>query len=140
MKSTNYYNTFIEVSEDCPVTSAEIPPTKGEGKSAALLQFEMIYHHPYKYSMDDVVFGVYATKNSINFQDTQSKEMFFSKGQPCLRASALGKRYGWGIHCDENGKMAIYPVESEAYQAYKADKNLTHLKAMRTSKQKTISR
>ncbi len=27
-------------------------------------------------------------------------QTFFSKGQPCLRASDLGKKYGWGIHSD----------------------------------------
>lgn len=139
MRSTNYYNAFIEVSDDCPVSSAEIPRAKGEKKSVAMLQFDMIYHNPYEYTMDDVVFGVYAVKNSVELQDTRAREVFFSKGQPCLRASALSKRYGWGIHCDENGKIAIYPVESESYQAYKADKNLTHLKAMRTSRQKTTS-
>ena len=26
--TTNYKNTFIEIAEDCPVSSGQIPPTK----------------------------------------------------------------------------------------------------------------
>ena len=33
MKSTNYYDAFIEVAEDCPVEAAEVPAQRGEGKS-----------------------------------------------------------------------------------------------------------
>lgn len=32
---TNYTNTFITVAADCPVTAAEIPPTRGQKKSVA---------------------------------------------------------------------------------------------------------
>jgi hypothetical protein len=28
--TTNYFNTFIEVAEDCPVIVAEVPPQKEE--------------------------------------------------------------------------------------------------------------
>jgi hypothetical protein len=48
MKTTNYYNTFIEIAEDCPVKVAEIPPQKGESKTAASIQYEMIAGHPYE--------------------------------------------------------------------------------------------
>ena len=31
--STNYTNTFIEVSDDCPAAKGEVPPIKGEANS-----------------------------------------------------------------------------------------------------------
>ena len=31
----NYYNTFIEIAEDCPLSAAEIPLQKGEAQSVA---------------------------------------------------------------------------------------------------------
>jgi Family of unknown function (DUF6157) len=40
--STNYLNTFIEVADDCPASIGEIPPTKGDNKTVANIQFEMI--------------------------------------------------------------------------------------------------
>lgn len=94
MHTTNYYDTFIAVAEDCPVANAEAPPQKSSARTVANLQFEMI-EHPYAYSSDDIVFGVYAVKNNIAKSDEpREKAKFFSKGQPCLRSSPLAKRYG----------------------------------------------
>jgi uncharacterized protein DUF6157 len=95
----------------------------------------MIAKHPYKYDSDDVLFHVYAVKNELTESELAvAKKNFFSKGQACFRASPLTKRYGWGVHCNEDGKIAIYPVESPEYLKYSKDKNLTQLKAMRSSK------
>lgn len=131
MKTTNYYNAFIEVSEDCPVSTAEIPPVKGEGRSAANIQFDMISRHPYKFTSDDVIFQVFATKNNVG---KSAREEFFSKGQACLRASPLVKRYGWGVHCDADGKVAIYGIGSAEYEQYLKSKELTHVKGMRSKR------
>lgn len=136
MKTTNYKDTFIEVAADCPVSKAEVPPVKGEQKSVANLQFDMIYEHPYTYTSDDVIFKVYATRNSIS-EDmlATEREVFFSKGQPCLRTSPLAKRYGWGIHSDENGKVAIYGVDSQEYESLANDSSLKHTKAVAAKRQ-----
>lgn len=133
--TTNYYNTFIEVADDCPAQKAEIPPQKGEDKTIANLQFEMIAHNPYKFTSDEVIFSVYAAKQKITGNKLkEAKEQFFSKGQPCLRSSPLTKRYGWGVHSDANGKVAIYPMESAEYKKFLKDKTLKVVKAMRSKK------
>jgi hypothetical protein len=134
MKTTNYINTFIEVAEDCPVKAAEIPPQKEE-KTAANIQFEMVAHNPYKYSSDDVLFQVYATKNKLSGSKLkEEREKFFSKGQACFRSSPLTKRYGWGVHNNEKGKIAIYPIESPEYKKFVKDKNLEHTRGMRSKR------
>jgi hypothetical protein len=51
-----------------------------------------------------------------------------------LRTSALGKRYGWGIHCDATGKVALIAHESDAYQQLATDPQMKHLKAMRSKR------
>ncbi|MFO7540636.1 MAG: DUF6157 family protein [Chloroflexota bacterium] len=38
MTTTNYFNTLIEIAEDCPATVGEIPPVRGGKKSVANLQ------------------------------------------------------------------------------------------------------
>jgi hypothetical protein len=134
--TTNYTNTFIEVAEDCPVGSAEIPPKKSEERTAAVIQFEMVYDNPYKFTSDDVVFQVFAEKNNIKnkTQLTAEREKFYSKGQPCLRSSPLTKRYGWGVHNNAEGKVAIFAVESSEYKKFSKDKSLAHTKAMRSKR------
>ena len=125
--STNYIDTFIEVAEDCPVTIAEMPPTK-EPRTAAQIEYEMLIDNPYKYTSDDVLYESNGNRRGI------AREDFFAKPQPCFRASALGKKYGWGIHSDEEGKIAIYGLESEEYKRLVSDGGIKHLKAMRSSK------
>lgn len=133
--TTNYENTFIEVAEDCPAVSGEIPRQKGETKTIATIAFDMIRNHPYKYSSDDVLFQVFADKNDLTRSEyDEAREKFFSKGQACLRASPLTKRYGWGIHNNEKGKVALYGMETEEYQKLSKDQNLKIVKAMRTSR------
>ena len=66
------------------------------------------------------------------YQEARGK--FFSKGQPCFRASPLTKRYGWGVHYDKDGKMAIYGADSAEYEKFSKDKTLNVIKAMKSSK------
>ncbi len=135
MKSTNYYNTFIEVADDCPVTKAEIPPLRGDKRTVAAIHYEMIISNPYKYTSDDVIFNVFAEKNGLTGEEQpQQREIFFSKGQACLRCSPLAKRYGWGIHNDNEGKIALYPLGSDKYDELISDRDLQHVKGMRSSK------
>jgi hypothetical protein len=133
--TTNYFNTLIEIAEDCPVETAEIPASKNDSKTIARLQYELLAKHPYKYSSDDVLFKVYAQRNDITKAEYKAaRELFFSKGQPCMRASPLTKRYGFGVHADQNGKIALYGVETADYDRLLKDEGIKKVKAMRTSK------
>ncbi len=133
--TTNYFNTFIQVADDSPAVAGEVPPVKGDNKTAANIQFEMVKQHPYTYTSDDVLFAVYAQKNDLTQSELKkAREQFFSKGQPCFRASPLTKRYGWGVHSDENGKIALYGCETEAYKKFSTDKKLTVVKAMKSAR------
>jgi hypothetical protein len=135
MHTTNYYDTFIEVAEDCPLTSAEAPPQRGNQPTIASIQYEMITENPYKYTSDDVVFGVFALRNSVPENKLQAeREKFFSKSQPCLRSSPLAKRYGFGIHSNAKGEIALCPLESPKYAEFAQDKTLKHVKAMRSKR------
>ncbi|RYY20661.1 MAG: hypothetical protein EOO04_19635 [Chitinophagaceae bacterium] len=135
MTTTNYINTFIAVADDCPVLAAEVPVMKGDKPTAATLQFEMIKNHPYKYDSDSIIFQVYAEKNEITKSSLrEEREKFFSKGQACLRASPLTKRYGWGVHSNADGKVAIFALESREYEAFLKNKSLKQVKAMRSNK------
>lgn len=132
--TTNYINTFIEVAEDCPAFQALIPPEKKE-KTLANLQYEQISKHPYQYSSDDIIFDCYSFKNDISENEKQeARDQFFSKGQACLRSSPLAKRYGFGIHHNHEGKVAIFPIKSEEYQKLLNDLSIVKTKAMRSKR------
>ena len=133
--TTNYFNSFIEVAEDCPAQSGTMPPKRGDKKSIANLQFEMLYDNPYQYTSDEVFFHIFALRKELPEGELEEqREEFFSKGQPCFRASPLTKRYGWGVHSDAQGKVAIYGLESAAYQDFLADGKIEKVKAMRSKR------
>lgn len=115
--STNYISTFIQVAEDCPAGSATPPPERA-APSVAELTFRMISEAPFAHTSDDVVFGVWAERRGIAEADrADARREFFAKGQPCLRSSDLGKRYGWGVRSDAEGRVALVPLGTAEYEA-----------------------
>jgi Family of unknown function (DUF6157) len=132
--STNYFDTFIEVAEDTKADFGTVPPTK-EKKTVAEMQYELVAENPYKFSSDDIFFQVFADRNDLTKAEYEkAREQFFSKGQPCFRASPLTKTYGFGIHSDKNGKVALYGMETGEYQKFLADTKIKKVKAMKSSK------
>lgn len=74
-------------------------------------------------------------KNQINSDQLDDfREHFFQKPKACFRASALVKKYGWGIHYDDEGKLAIYDVNSEGYEQFLNSDKTTLLKGMRSKR------
>lgn len=135
MHTTNYENTFIAIADDSPATQAEVPPIKANAKTVANIQFEILKKNPYKFTSDDVLFQVYAERNDLTENELEeARKMFFSKGQPCFRASPLTKRYGWGIHNNQEGKIAMYGLGTDEYQRFLNDKSLKVVKAMKSAK------
>ena len=133
--TTNYQNTFIAIADDCTAAKGEIPAEKGGSKTVAGIHFDMIIENPYKYTSDDVIFAVFAERNDLAPEELEkARGKFFSKGQACLRASALGKRYGWGIHHNAEGKVALYGFNTPEYNSYLTQKEVKVVKAMRSKK------
>lgn len=125
MKTTNIPNSFISVAEDCPVFMAEIPPTR-EPKSIPQIEYEILIGNSYEYTSDDVLYIVNGKRRGIVRED------FFTRIQPDFRLSPLTQRYGWGVHSDENGKIALCAVESAEYEMLARDTLLVQMKGNRS--------
>ena len=111
--TTNYRDTFIVVSPDCPASEGTMPPKPG---TVAAMQHERLLAKPYSMTSDDLLFGIFADRNEIPAKlRGAARAEFFSKGQPCMRSSPLVKTYGWGVHHDGKERVAIYPLGSSKY-------------------------
>ncbi|WP_298378991.1 DUF6157 family protein [uncultured Bradyrhizobium sp.] len=137
--STNCFNTLIRVAEDCPAQRGEEPQLRGGQPTVAVLQFRMIAGAPYKYTSDDVVFATSSAGRALDAKAAKkerslARETFFSRGQACMRASPLGKRFGWGVHADAEGRIALYAVDSKRYQALARDPEIAQTRAMRSKR------
>ena len=137
----SYTNTFIEAADDCPEATGTIPPVRGDKPSVAVLEYELLSKQPYKYTRDELLFVVHVTRLGLTPADLklhgkQIHAELFAKTHACMRASPLPKRYGWGIHHDEQGRIAIVSRGSPEYAALTTGtrKVRTILKAMRNAR------
>jgi Family of unknown function (DUF6157) len=131
----NYQDTLIEVADDCPVTEAQVPRARGAKKTKALVEYELLVNRPYEYTEEDIAFDVYAILREIPKAIwLEERTQFLSKGHPHLRVSALPKRYGWGIHNNSDGKIALIAIESPLYKQLLNDPRITKIKAFRSTR------
>ena|SRR2546423_14236945 len=131
----NHFDTLIEVADDCPAKIAQVPKARGGKKTKAVIEYEILVKHPYSHTEEDIAFETYAVLHDIP-KDIWPKERkkFLSKGHPHLRVSALAKRYGWGIHNNVAGKIALVASESSRYNELLDDPNTRKVKAFRSAR------
>lgn len=134
----SYKETFITVAPDCPVDKSEIPVSNRAKKPVHIIQYELLINNPYKFNHQELTFEVYLRKGDISCKTEKERteiwKKLFSKGHPCLRASPLTKRYGFGAHYNENGKIALYPIEGEAYENFITDNSVKKLAGMKSKR------
>ncbi|MEK4066495.1 DUF6157 family protein [Peribacillus sp. FSL R5-0717] len=131
----SYKNTLITISEDSKVSSAKVPVIRNEKPTIAYIEHDLINNNPYKFTQEDVKFKTYLIKNQMEAENAaELREQFFSKSKACFRASPLVKNYGWGIHYNNQGKIAIYDVNSEMYNLLLKQDDITKLKGMRSKR------
>jgi len=129
MNSTNYRDTFITVSGDCPAPGGEQP----KAGIAAVQHAILTERPPYSLTSDDLLFETEKERKGL-VGTAQERAAFFAKPQACLRASPLPKRHGWGIHHDGEGRIALVPAGSPEYERLCSAGNLKVVPAMRNKR------
>jgi hypothetical protein len=136
----NYYDTFIQVASDCPVTEAVVPTSKREKKSIPQIEYELLAASPYQFTQEELLFAVHVQREGISKNELKTRRAamwkeFFGKPHACLRASMLPKKYGWGLHFDSEGRIALVPMDSAEYRAFVDGKGVaTLVTAMRNKR------
>lgn len=132
MHSTNYRNSFILASADSDATTGVTPSKPG---TIADLQLSLVQQRPYELTSDDLLFEVHAIRNGIAAEERESaRAEFFAKPLACLRASPLVKQFGWGIHHDDNQRIAVYAVDSSEYRKLAELSDIKSLPGMRSKR------
>lgn len=127
--TTNYVNTFIAVSPDTTATAGVRPKLA----TAAAEHLRLLLSKPYGYTSDELLFAAHAARAEIPAEQRPGAWMdFVAKPRACLRASALVKQYGWGLHHDERGGVAAFGLETDDYLRLSADKGLKQTLGMRS--------
>jgi Family of unknown function (DUF6157) len=137
----NYVNTFIQVAADSKAKDGSAPKSRGEAKTIAELEYELISARPYEHTQEDVQFHVHVERTGVRKvapkpNEAELREAFFSKPMACMRTSALAKTYGWGLHFNKKGRVALVPVGTPEYEALLNDQTIAHTRAMSTKRVK----
>ncbi|MBI3525287.1 MAG: hypothetical protein HY066_12365 [Betaproteobacteria bacterium] len=135
----NYVNTFIAVAPDTSAKAGAVPPGRGDEKSIAQLEYELISGKPYLLTQEEVQFSVHVKRQGIPAAEIKARRAklwseLFSKPMACMRASPLPKSYGWGLHFDAKGKVALVAMESPEYRRLLKNPTIRQLSAMRSKR------
>ncbi len=132
MNTTNYYNTLIEVSADCPASSGNVP---GRAGTVALMQYRFLSERPYEFTSDNLLVAVAAERQGRGADEwAEMKAELFSRPQPCLRTSPLVKNFGWGLHHDDKGRVALVDSAGPDYRRLMGDEGTAKTPGMRSKR------
>jgi hypothetical protein len=135
-------NSFVTVAPDCPAERGVVPKVKeGAKPSIHALQYELLTERPYELTLEDLIYEVHVRHNEIPPEELlksaeQIRGELFRKSHPCMRASMLPKKYGWGVHYDDQGKIALYGMKTEEYGRFaeQGDRQIKVEPAMRSKR------
>ena len=113
---------LIEKAADSTAVRGEEPPDSGAKKTVARISYEVLSDNPYKFSEREFYREVHVVR----------------RGRPDLKLESynikkltLVKKYGWGIHRDSVGKLALVACESRKCKELLADTRVKKTRAYR---------
>ena len=135
----NPIDQFIQIAPDSPTDKSIVPQDKGDKRSIATIEYDLLSSKPYGYTLAELKFATHVQHKQISAVELkahskQLRDEYFAKPYACMRASPLTKQYGWGAHYDKEGKIAVYAVESKEYQRFVNDKAIKKYSAMRSKR------
>jgi hypothetical protein len=98
---------LIEVSEDSPVKFSVEPPDNSPNKTIARVSYEVLIENPYKYTEREFYYEVHVVRRNMSHLKHDKYN---------IKRLLLVKDYGWGIHRNEHGKIALVAMESPRYK------------------------
>jgi hypothetical protein len=103
------YEALIVVAEDCRADRAIIPLI-GLKKSIARIRYEVLIENPYRYSENELF-------QEVHYVRRNRRDLKISSYS--IKRSKLCQNFGWGIHRNNDGKLALVAMDSDMYQYLK---------------------
>lgn len=116
-------DTFVLVAPDCAATKAVVPSPRGGTPTVAVIQYELLTARPYALTLEDLILATHVRRAGLSEAEAATRAdairaELSARPHPCMRASPLPKTYGWGVHHDGAGRIALYAVESDEYRRF----------------------
>ncbi|MBT4552270.1 GIY-YIG nuclease family protein [bacterium] len=121
-KEPKIRNAFIAISEDSDVDRSIIP---GPKKTVARIKYETLIENPYKFTERQLFYEVHVVRRKRNDLKIDSYQ---------IKRSPLVQKFGWGIHVDNEGRLALIAKESSIYSELVANDDIKKIKAYKRKK------
>lgn len=120
-------DTFVLLAPDSPTKTSIVPAAKEDKRPIHLIQYELLTARPYQLTLEELIFAVHVERGGLAVAEVKRRKVeiwaeLFSKSHACMRASALPKKFGWGVHYDSRGKLALFAAESADYRRFASGK------------------
>jgi hypothetical protein len=116
LMATGYVNAFITTAPDCPLAVGTVPT---HAMSIAGIEHSLLLDCPYEYMAHELIIDVHRRHKRVDDVELEDfKALLFTKSHACMRLSMLTKRWGWGVHYNEQGRMALYGAETDEYRQF----------------------
>jgi hypothetical protein len=120
-----YCNTLIKVASDCTVKRGTIPESNRKAFTDATVYYEVLSQNRYKLTEREF----YKESLEIRLRKKVKHKKYM------MKRNILCKKWGWGVHFDCNGKMALVGCETNEYNKLLSDPAITKMAAYRSTKQ-----
>ena len=114
-------NTLITIAESSSNRSISVESKNGTPTVASTL-FEVLKNHPYEFKQSELFYEVHVSRLK---KDPEQLKLASYK----LQRSELCSLYGWGIHGDKTGKLALVPCDTKFYELLFNDTGIKKKKA-----------
>lgn len=106
---------LIEVAEDCAEKNAKEPPDRSP-KTIMRIEYELLIENPYAYTEREFFHEVHVVHRKKPDLKIDSYN---------IKRCPLVQSYGWGIHRNRDGKLALVAIESNRYKELQETINTT---------------
>ena len=111
-QNNSLVNALITIAESSSKTGV-IPASKSKKETVKEVVFRVLKENPYKFRQNELFDEVHI--NQMGKDESLKLERYQ------LQRSELCSLLGWGIHGNEEGKLALIPAESADYEALLKD-------------------
>ena len=119
---------LIMVSADSPHKKGT-PPVSRKPDAIVMIEYDELINNPYKYTYEGL-------KHQVHIVRRKKKAGELKLDSYRLTRSQLLKEWGWGIHIDRNGKLALLGCETPKYKQLMKDPSIEKQRAHRINKKK----
>ena len=119
----SYKSTLIEIGLSSRTTPTAPFRKQGDGETRDMVQYRVLVQNPYFYDYESFL-------HKVHVDERGKKNLKLDTYK--LEACELAKRWGWCIHADEEGRLALVGYGSDKYNALLKDESIEQKQAYKS--------